>query len=250
MKKDKQKQYSDAELLGILKEAADRLGHSPAQKEIDPEMRLLIKQRFGKWPYALQKAGLAKSAGRDGASLERMEEERQQFEAAMLQIRQAYADLGRLPQMEEMGDLIPLLKSRFSTWAEVLKASGVDRGWSNEKSVEQIAPFSSVYLKDYGRTKVKQRPEEPLVKVTDLDEYTRHQLGIVRRTAQRLGRAPLKSELPSGTYGDLLHKFGSMRNILYQIDMEPLTRNETAEIRRKQREQRKRELKTKTIKKP
>ena len=250
MKKDKQKQYSDAELLGILKEAADRLGHSPAQKEIDPELRLLIKQRFGKWPYALQKAGLAKSAGRDGASLERMEEERQQFEAAMLQIRQAYADLGRLPQMEEMGELIPLLKSRFSTWAEVLKASGVDHGWSNEKSVEQIAPFSSVYLKDYGRTKVKQRPEEPLVKVTDLDEYTRHQLGIVRRTAQRLGRAPLKSELPSGTYGDLLHKFGSMRNILYQIDMEPLTRNETAEIRRKQREQRKRELKTKTIKKP
>ena len=250
MKKDKQKQYSDAELLGILKEAADRLGHSPAQKEIDPEMRLLIKQRFGKWPYALQKAGLAKSAGRDGASLERMEEERQQFEAAMLQIRQAYADLGRLPQMEEMGDLIPLLKSRFSTWAEVLKASGVDQGWGNEKSVEQIAPFSNVYLKDYGKEKVKQRPEEPLVKVTDLDEYTRHQLGIVRRTAQRLGRAPLKSELPSGTYGDLLHKFGSMRNILYQIDMEPLTRNETAEIRRKQREQRKRELKTKTIKKP
>lgn len=250
MKKDKQKQYSDAELLGILKEAADRLGHSPAQKEIDPELRLLIKQRFGKWPYALQKAGLAKSAGRDGASLERMEEERQQFEAAMLQIRQAYADLGRLPQMEEMGDLIPLLKSRFSTWAEVLKASGVDHGWSNEKSVEQIAPFSNVYLKDYGKAKVKQRPEEPLVKVTDLDEYTRHQLGIVRRTAQRLGRAPLKSELPSGTYGDLLHKFGSMRNILYQIDMEPLTRNETAEIRRKQREQRKRELKTKTIKKP
>jgi hypothetical protein len=75
VKKDKQKQYSDAELLGILKEAADRLGHSPAQKEIDPELRLLIKQRFGKWPYALQKAGLAKSAGRDGASLERMEEE-------------------------------------------------------------------------------------------------------------------------------------------------------------------------------
>ena len=250
MKKDKQKQYSDAELLGILKEAADRLGHSPAQKEIDPELRLLIKQRFGKWPYALQKAGLAKSAGRDGASLERMEEERQQFEAAMLQIRQAYADLGRLPQMEEMGELIPLLKSRFSTWAEVLKASGVDHGWSNEKSVEQIAPFSNVYLKDYGKAKVKQRSEEPLVKVKDLDEYTRHQLGIVRRTAQRLGRAPLKSELPSGTYGDLLNKFGSMRNILYQIDMEPLTRNETAEIRRKQREQRKRELKTKTIKKP
>jgi len=53
----------------------------------------------------------------------------------------------------------------------------------------------------------------------------------------------LKSELPSGTYGDLLKKFGSLRNILYQIDMEPLTRNETAEIRRKQREQRRRDNK-------
>ena len=211
---------------------------------------MLIKQRFGKWPYALQKAGLAKSAGKDGVSAARMEEDRRKFEAAMLRIREKAAELGRLPQMEELGELIPFLKPRFATWAEVLKASGVDYGWSHEKSVEKIAPFSNVYLKDYGKAKVKQRPEEPLAKITNLDEYTRRQLGIVRRTAQRLGRSPLKSEIPSGTYGDLLQKFGSLRNILYQIDMEPLTRNETAEIRRKQREQKKRELRTKTIKKP
>ena len=66
MQDDKKKIYSDAELLAYLKEAADRLGHSPAQKELPQDMRLLIKQRFGKWPYALQKAGLAKSAGKDG----------------------------------------------------------------------------------------------------------------------------------------------------------------------------------------
>ena len=250
MKKDKQRQYSDAELLEYLKKTADRLGHSPAQKEIDPELRLLIKQRFGKWPYALQRAGLSKSAGKDGISVEQMEEERRQFEEAMARIRELTEELGRLPEMDELGDMVPYLKMRFATWAEVLKASGVDQGWSHETSVEQIAPFSNVYLKDFGKGKGKRRPEELLVKVKDLDESTRHQLGIVRRTAQRLGRAPLKSELPSGTYGDLLKKFGSLRNILYQIDMEPLGKNETAEIRRKQREQKKRELKTKTIKKP
>ncbi|MBQ6685596.1 MAG: hypothetical protein IJM99_05745, partial [Firmicutes bacterium] len=66
---------------------------------------------------------------------------------------------------------------------------------------------------------------------------------MIRRTAKRLGRSPLKNEIPSGTYGELLKKFGSWRNILYQIDMEPLGKNETAEIRRKQRDQRRRDNK-------
>ena len=242
MKKDKQREYSDAELLEYLKKTADRLGHSPAQKEIDPELRLLIKQRFGKWPYALQRAGLSKSAGKDGISVEQMEEERRQFEEAMARIRELTEELGRLPEMDELGDMVPYLKMRFATWAEVLKASGVDREWSHEESVEKIAPYSGVYLKDYGKQSAKRASEE-LFKASNHDEVTQRQLGIVRRTAQRLGRAPLKSELPSGTYGDLLKKFGSLRNILYQIDMEPLTRNETAEIRRKQREQRRRDNK-------
>jgi len=127
VKKDKQRQYSDAELLEYLKKTADRLGHSPAQKEIDPELRLLIKQRFGKWPYALQRAGLSKSAGKDGISVEQMEEERRQFEEAMARIRELTEELGRLPEMDELGDMVPYLKMRFATWAEVLKASGVDR---------------------------------------------------------------------------------------------------------------------------
>ncbi|MBQ8590470.1 MAG: hypothetical protein IJ486_08485, partial [Firmicutes bacterium] len=58
-------------------------------------------------------------------------------------------------------------------------------------------------------------------------------------------RAPLKNEIPSGTYGELLRKLGSWRNILYQIDMEPLGKNETADIRRRQKEQRRRENKIK-----
>lgn len=236
------KVYSDAELLGILKKTADQLGHSPSQKEIPQDLRLLIKQRFGKWPYALQKAGLAKSAGRDGVSVKKMEEERKQFEMAMLQIRQMKEELERLPEMEELGEWIPFLKTRFVTWAEVLKASGVDQNWTQSEAVEKIAPYSSVYLKDYGRTKKKNRGEE-LFKVTDLDEYTRHQLSLVYRTAKRLGRAPLKNEINAGLHGDLLQKFGSWRNILYQINLEPLSRNEAAEIRRKQREQRKRDMK-------
>ncbi|MBR4074425.1 MAG: hypothetical protein IKK22_03290, partial [Firmicutes bacterium] len=124
MKKDKQRQYSDAELLEYLKETADRLGHSPAQKEIDPELRLVIKQRFGKWPYALQRAGLSKSAGKDGISVERMDEDRRRFEEVMARIRGLTKELGRLPEMNELGDVIPYLKTRFTTWAEVLKASG------------------------------------------------------------------------------------------------------------------------------
>ena len=229
--------YSDAELLDILKAAADQLGHSPAQKEIFWVYRGLIKQRFGKWPYALQKAGLAKSAGRDGVPLEAMKEDRQKLEEAMEAIRRKTEELGRLPTMEEMGETIPLLKNRFESWAEVLKAAGINRDWDNGRTVEMLAPFAEVWLKDYGKAaKNRKNQEDVLFRIEKPDDRTKKQLAVVRRAARRLGRAPLKNEIPSGLYGELLQKFGSWRNILYQIDLEPLGKNETAEIRRIQKE--------------
>ena len=55
----------------------------PAQKEIYWAWRAYLRQRFGKWPYALTAAGLSKSAGSGGKSLSRQEEERRQ-RAALL----------------------------------------------------------------------------------------------------------------------------------------------------------------------
>lgn len=59
--------FTDEELLNVLREEAKKLGHSPAQKEIFWPLRIYIKIRFKKWPYALTKAGLSKSAGSGGA---------------------------------------------------------------------------------------------------------------------------------------------------------------------------------------
>lgn len=56
--------FTDEELLDVLRDTAKELGHSPAQKEIFWALRIYIKVRFQKWPYALTAAGLSKAAGR------------------------------------------------------------------------------------------------------------------------------------------------------------------------------------------
>ncbi len=58
---------SDEDLLDVLRRRAEELGRSPAQKEIYWVWRAYLRQRFGKWPYALTAAGLSKSAGSGGS---------------------------------------------------------------------------------------------------------------------------------------------------------------------------------------
>lgn len=62
--------FSDNELLIMLVNIAEKLHHSPAKKEVFWPLREYIKERFGKWPYALTMAGLSKSAGKGGPSFE------------------------------------------------------------------------------------------------------------------------------------------------------------------------------------
>lgn len=286
--------YSDAELLDILKESADRLGHSPAQKEVFWIYRNFIKQRFQKWPYALKRAGLGKSAGRDGVTLEQMQKEREEFETIMEQIRREATRLGRPPHMAEMNDVVPKLAQRFTNWAEVLEAAGVNRFWERNEAVQKIpdlepeyrkqlvelkrqavrlgrppmksevdpglrnslrsrcgtwrnvlyqidlapvqkiSPFSNSKLKDCGKPGKERKHKEDLrdclYQMINLDFKTRKELAVLRTTAARLKRTPMKNEIPAGTYGYLLHKCGSWQNALYQVGLEPLNKRQIAEI--------------------
>lgn len=56
--------FTDEQLLNYLVKTARDLNHAPSQKEMFWVLRDYIKLRFGKWPYALKKAGLSNSAGK------------------------------------------------------------------------------------------------------------------------------------------------------------------------------------------
>lgn len=51
-------QFSDEELLDMLRTEAAKLGHNPSKKDIFCVYRVFILRRFGKWPWALVAAGL------------------------------------------------------------------------------------------------------------------------------------------------------------------------------------------------
>jgi hypothetical protein len=63
------KSLSDEQLIQIITSIADKVGHSPSQKEVFWVWREYIKLRFKKWPYALTAAGLPKSAGKGGMAI-------------------------------------------------------------------------------------------------------------------------------------------------------------------------------------
>ncbi len=50
--------FTDEELLDILRDTAQALGHAPAQKEVFCVYRSYIRRRFTNWPAALRAAGL------------------------------------------------------------------------------------------------------------------------------------------------------------------------------------------------
>lgn len=182
---------TDEDLLTALRQAAARLGHSPAQREVFWVWRTYLRQRFGKWPAALQAAGLSRSAGAGGVSLARMESDYQQNQALLDQVAQAAKALGRVPHPGDLPQICQALGRKYATWGEVLSAAGVRR-------------------------------EQTVRKLEGLDGETVRQLEVLRAQAQALGRAPLRSEVDAPLRAALTAACGSWRNALYQIGLEPV----------------------------
>lgn len=182
---------TDEDLLTALRQAAARLGHSPAQREVFWVWRTYLRQRFGKWPAALQAAGLSRSAGAGGVSLARMEEDFQATRALLDQVAQAAKALGRVPHPGDLPQVCRSLGRKYATWGEVLSAAGVRR-------------------------------EQTVRKLEGLDEETLVQLAALKETAMALGRAPLRSEVEDPLRAALTAACGSWRNALYQIGLEPV----------------------------
>lgn len=185
--------FPDAALLELLRAAAQKLGHSPAQKEIFWVYRGYLHARFEKWPYALRMAGLGKSAGRCGQSPEESAAREKQMEALLRQVREKTLEIGRTPHPGDLPQVCERLKKRYHTWGEVLQAAGVER--VRDKTVRLIE---------------------------DLEPPYRALLEEIRQQAEALGRAPLRHEVEDAARTSLVERCGSWRNALYQIGLEPV----------------------------
>lgn len=187
--------FSDDELLELLRKVAQQLGHSPSQGEVHWILREYLKTRFKNWPGALRAAGLSRSAGRGGISTEQISQENKEYQQMLHRVRSMAEQLGRIPHPSELPEICRKLKKRYRTWGEVLAAAGVE---------EAVV----IHL----------QKEENLKS----DEF--HMLKKLQAIAEILNRAPLRSEVDESLRKPLLQRFGSWRNVLYQIDLEPVRR--------------------------
>ena len=183
--------FTDEELLNVVRKTAEQLGHSPAQREVFWVYRCYLKRRFEKWPYALQKAGLSKAAGRGGTSMARMEAERKHHRELLELVRERGIQLGRIPHPKDFQDELGDLAKYYQTWNQVLTAAGIH--W-----------------------------EDTVHPIGDLEPEYRAMLEELLEQARALGRAPLRSEVEEPLRKKLIARCGSWRNTLYQIGLEPV----------------------------
>ncbi len=188
--------YTDEELLAILRQAAQRLGYSPAQKDIFCVLRSYIKHRFQKWPYALHKAGLRGLAGKggqgddpEGGPIE------PEYAALLHQVAAKAEELGYPPTKRDLPEIAGALKQRFGSWPAVLRAMELaeNHEW-----------------------------QEPVQLIEDLEPEYRELLQLVVNKARELGRTPLKPEVDADVRFRLRERCGSWRNVLYQAGLKPL----------------------------
>ena len=187
--------FSDDELLALLQETAKALGHSPAQGEVHWLLREYLRSRFRNWPGALRAAGLSRAAGRGGLSSDQAAQKGQEIQELLAQVRETAKALGRIPHPSDLPQIGQRLKKRYQTWGAVLTAAGAE-----EAAASGLQKFD---------------------KLSDSDKQ---HLAALQTRAQTLNRAPLRSEVPDELRVALVQRFGSWRNALYQIGLEPVRR--------------------------
>ena len=188
---------TDEEMLTYLRNLADKLNHPPSQKEVHWAMKDYIKIRFKRWPYALEKAGLAKSAGRGGKSMDAIRQEEARLQEMLAVIREKALETGRLPHPKDFPELCGELRNHYSDWNQVLKDAKVETSMLNKVAVQ---------------------------KIPDLEPEYAALLEQVKALAYELGRSPTHGEVDEEIKRKLIDRCGSWRNALYQIGLEPVVR--------------------------
>lgn len=191
------KSLTDEQLLQVITDIANEIGHSPSQKEVFWVWREYIKLRFKKWPYALTAAGLSKKAGKGGLSLEQAQTTKENYNQMINSIREKAKVIGRIPHPKDLPEIYRELGKYMHSWQEAVKDAELDQNFFVRNS---------------------------LFKIPDLEEEYRQYLREILTLAEQLKRAPIRNEINLEIKEKLLKRCGTWRNILYQIGLEPVIR--------------------------
>lgn len=186
---------TEEELLNILKKRAEELGRSPAKKEVFWVLREYIRERFQKWPYALKAAGLSKAAGKGGKSLSKQQEEAEEYQMFLNEIRKKAKEICRIPHPRDLPQISIQVAKYADNWGKVILDAGIDEAFFQECAVYKIKNLETECIED---------------------------LSEIRQLSRQLHRAPLMGELPEDLKERVVKRCGSYRNALYQIGLEPV----------------------------
>lgn len=186
---------TEEELLNILRKRAEELRHSPTKKEVFWVLREYIRERFQKWPYALKAAGLSKAAGKGGKSLSKQQEEAEEYQMFLNEIRKKAKEICRIPHPRDLPQISIQVAKYVDNWGKVILDAGIDEAFFQECAVYKIKNLETECIED---------------------------LSEIRQLSRQLHRAPLMGELPEDLKERVVKRCGSYRNALYQIGLEPV----------------------------
>ncbi len=202
--------YTEEELIAILRRSAEELGHAPSQGEVFLFYRTYIKHRFGTWPAALRAAGLSRAQ----AGAEPLREDWERLWSAehdcccdLIRLSERWEGLGYPPKRTELPEEGKRLKTRFQSWSSALRAVQALDQWLDGKDLPEPADLPDV--------------------------------GPLNEIAERLGRTPLKAEVPEELRVRLRCAFGSWDRVLKRAGLTPHS-EETARQAEEDRERRSR----------
>lgn len=126
--------YSDQELLDILREIADGLGHAPTQEETFFLYRVYLKARFRNWPAVLHAAGMRQlpAADLEMPDWERIQKEEPEICAALEHVSACQKQIGYPPRKRDISQA-KFLCAYFRTWENVIAAAAAFCAWKTER---------------------------------------------------------------------------------------------------------------------
>lgn len=229
------KQTREKQFISEIREAAKKYGRPPHMYEIRGAAAF-FKERFKTWAEVLELAGVKNHPDRksDVYAVFKVDNFTDQERSLLKQVYEMARELGRPPMRCEVPkEVKEALKVKCKTWRNALYQLGLE-------PVQNLYPFSATYLDDHDREKQhKEILTRSVFKLVEPGEETRKQLEYLRNTAKKLGRPPIRKEIPEEIYKNLIESCVSYRNILYQIGLTPLSKPEEKKIEQMMRKKKK-----------
>lgn len=223
----------EKELLSNLRKKAEELGRPPHMHEMG-EIAESFKYKFDTWAELLDAAGID-NQWKNWQPVYKLNDLTEEEEKLLQCIREKAIELGRPPMRTEIrNEIREKLKKRCGTWRNILFQIGLE-------PIQKIKPFNATYLDGRRNKLIKHNEllEGSVFKLVNPNAETVRQLKALKTKATRINRPLVKSEIPKEVYNNLIGQCVNYRNILYQINLEPLEKSKEKEIEKELRKLRK-----------